>query len=353
MANPFTVAVPSALEALMAGDAGYKGARDIQREQAMQAARMEAQQALSSGGDPRGALARLIGAGDVQGAHVVNQMYQQSPEAVGALERTRQTIQAEFAPKTFDLTTPDGDKITVEKGPDGYRIPKVAGMQPPQNNGTIPADIAALGPTAVKAFKENLAKQRSNIDDKSILDADKAVQAGSIVKRDLTRAIELNKTSYSGPFAKERGYISSQFGGDRGVDTEELTNVVTGQALEKLRAVFGGNPTEGERRILLDVQGAASQAPAVRERIYRRAIAAADARTEFNQRNAEAMRRGTYLQPSPTQTAAPTVPMPGTQPAQAPASQDGPVRISSAQERAALPPGTRYIAPDGQERIKQ
>jgi hypothetical protein len=40
--------------------------------------------------------------------------------------------------------------------------------------------------------------------------------------------------------------------------------------------------------------------------------------------------------------------------AQQPAAQQGgPTRINSPAERAALPPGTRYIAPDGSERIKQ
>lgn len=52
-----------------------------------------------------------------------------------------------------------------------------------------------------------------------------------------------------------------------------------------------------------------------------------------------------------------TIPMPGTQPAapaQAPAAAPtAPVRVSSAQERDALPPGTQYVAPDGSVRTKQ
>jgi hypothetical protein len=74
MANPFTVAVPNIYEALMAGDQGYKGMRGVMTERDQSAARKGAEQALLSGGDTRSALARLIGAGDMQGAQVLGSL---------------------------------------------------------------------------------------------------------------------------------------------------------------------------------------------------------------------------------------------------------------------------------------
>ena len=71
MANPFEVRVPNALEALMAGESGYRGMRDIMSQREQSAARKAAQDAILSGGDTKSALARLIGAGDMQGAQVV------------------------------------------------------------------------------------------------------------------------------------------------------------------------------------------------------------------------------------------------------------------------------------------
>jgi hypothetical protein len=74
MANPFQVEVPSLYEALLAGERGYKGMRDMQSQNAMSQARQEAQSALMGGGDTRSAMARLIGAGDMQGATAISNM---------------------------------------------------------------------------------------------------------------------------------------------------------------------------------------------------------------------------------------------------------------------------------------
>jgi hypothetical protein len=63
MANPFTVAVPNAFEALMAGEKGYTGMRDIMSDRAQSEARKLAQQDFASG-NTQGAIARLLGVGD-------------------------------------------------------------------------------------------------------------------------------------------------------------------------------------------------------------------------------------------------------------------------------------------------
>jgi hypothetical protein len=72
--NQFSVNVPSLYEALLAGEAGYKGVREQQSQRAVQDARRDAQGAMLNGGDTRGAMARLIGAGDMQGATAISNM---------------------------------------------------------------------------------------------------------------------------------------------------------------------------------------------------------------------------------------------------------------------------------------
>lgn len=72
MANPFQVAVPSVLQSLMAYDESYGGAQKDMQRRKIDAARQDAQQAIAGNGDTRGALARLLGAGDYQGAAVLN-----------------------------------------------------------------------------------------------------------------------------------------------------------------------------------------------------------------------------------------------------------------------------------------
>lgn len=74
MANPFDVRVVNPLEALMASEQGYDTSRKYQSQRAQMDARALAQQDLASG-DTRGALARLIGAGDYQGASALSQYH--------------------------------------------------------------------------------------------------------------------------------------------------------------------------------------------------------------------------------------------------------------------------------------
>lgn len=133
---------------------------------------------------------------------------------------------------------------------------------------------------------------------KEIFEADETVQAGEAVLGGLTRALELNNLAYDGPFADQRSAVMAIFGDQGGISTQELKNVVTAQALESLKAVFGGMPTEGERKILLEIQGSVDQPKPVREAIYRRAMAAAERRIATNRAKAHGLRTGQYFDPS-------------------------------------------------------
>ncbi|MGF1948910.1 hypothetical protein ACQUFD_17780, partial [Enterococcus gallinarum] len=66
--------------------------------------------------------------------------------------------------------------------------------------------------------------------------------------------------------------VGAVFGNQASQDTVELDNLVTSNALTQLKSIFGGNPTEGERKIMLDIQGSSAQPDAVRQRIFDRAI---------------------------------------------------------------------------------
>lgn len=158
-------------------------------------------------------------------------------------------------------------------------------------------------------------------DKKAILEADEAVAGAKSTVGQLKNALELSKSAYSGPTASMRGYVTSLWGDKAGVATQQLDNQITAQALESLKSIFGAAPTEGERKILLEIQGSASQAPEVRESIYRRAIAAAERRQTFNEERANQLRGGTFYR---TQPAADAVseprPSSGAPPASAPAA---------------------------------
>lgn len=174
-------------------------------------------------------------------------------------------------------------------------------------------------------------------DKKAILEADETVASTEGAITSLTRAKELSKTAYEGATANERAWVASQFGSDAANDTRELKQVVTEGALQQLKAIFGGMPTEGERKVLLEVQGSAELPQTVRDKIYDRAITLANRRLEFNKQRAAALRGGTFYKPGGS-TAAPN-------------DQMAP-RITNDAEFDALPSGTEFIDPEGNKRVK-
>lgn len=138
-------------------------------------------------------------------------------------------------------------------------------------------------------------------DRKAILEADEGAYAGQNVVRSIDAALALNDQSLSGYGAKTRAEIGSMFGHDASEATLEMDNLVVSRALESLKATFGGMPTEGERKILLEVQGSVNQAPDVREAIFNRAREAAERRIQYNQQRAEGVRSGEMYQPGYSQ----------------------------------------------------
>jgi hypothetical protein len=140
-------------------------------------------------------------------------------------------------------------------------------------------------------------KPLTSTDKKAILEAEDAVNVNRSVIATLDEALKLNKEAYSGPLASQRGYVSSLAGSRAGEATQNLENMVQMQAVGQLKAIFGGMPTEGERQVLLQLQGSVNQAPAVREQIWARAKQLAEARLKLNEARAADVRGGTYYKP--------------------------------------------------------
>jgi hypothetical protein len=134
-------------------------------------------------------------------------------------------------------------------------------------------------------------------DKKAIMEADDGVMAAQSAIASLQRAKSLSAEAYQGPLAAQRGYATSILGDKAGSATVQLNNEVTTNALTQLKSIFGAAPTEGERKILLDIQGSASLAHADRVKIYERAEALAQRRLEFAKKQADGIRGGDYYKP--------------------------------------------------------
>lgn len=174
-----------------------------------------------------------------------------------------------------------------EAPPSGYRYTDVGDLEATPGG---PAD--PNNPLNQKKLLSD--RQLSATEQKELWEADDAVKAGENAIPMIERMVDLNTRAWDGPLADAGTSIGSLFGDANSVDTQELRNLTTAQALEQLKAVFGAMPTEGERKILLEIQGSVGQSRAVRERIYGRALDMAKRRVEMNRAKMESIQTGDY-----------------------------------------------------------
>jgi hypothetical protein len=133
---------------------------------------------------------------------------------------------------------------------------------------------------------------------KELFEAEDIVNASKSVLLNLSKAKELNNKAYSGFGAGARRTIARNIPGvgeSEGVTaTTEIENLVLSNGLDQLKAIFGGAPTEGERKILLDIQGSISMSPNERAKIWDRAMTAAARRMKSSQEKMDKIRKGAY-----------------------------------------------------------
>lgn len=144
-------------------------------------------------------------------------------------------------------------------------------------------------------------------DKKAILEADDKVAKNIEGITQLEESQKNNKDAYQGFGTSVRTWAGNSLwdslipdwlaSPDRAAATTKLDNALTAGALAQLKEIFGGAPTEGERKILIEMQGASDKPTAVREDIIRRASIAAKKRLDMNKREAEQLRGGTYFKP--------------------------------------------------------
>ena len=151
----------------------------------------------------------------------------------------------------------------------------------------------------VKALAgEGKGRNLSPQEQKELFEADDVVSASKSALLTLQRAIELSPLAYEGFGAGARRSVARNIPGvkeSEGVTAStELETLISENALSQLKAIFGGAPTEGERKILLDIQGSLSMTDKERQAIYKRAMAAAARRLKSNQEKMDRIRKGSY-----------------------------------------------------------
>lgn len=204
----------------------------------------------------------------------------------------RQKQPAPTAPPTAQVPSTEGATPVANVAPP--QAP-VAAPQPQQGQPYIVpgsrADVA-LQNQQIKNQQLNIQEQQlklsqqnankpSSIQQKEYNEGVDAIDSGKVAIQSLNEALELSKIAYEGGTAQERATLINRYWPDalttdsaiKGAEaTKLMDNIIQAQALDALKATFGGMPTEGERKILLQIQGSSEEPQNVRDGIWRRAI---------------------------------------------------------------------------------
>lgn len=312
---------------------GILAARDDKRQRVQQEAMLQGRQsAITQAQQPDGtvnwskAVQGLYQAGDIEGAQSAARMAQNEAEQNFKRERAgvedRQWAQSHSldqqrvaqAGNRRDADTPESRAMLaqqngLEPGSPEFQRYVLTGSLPASDRGVTAGDREA------------------------IRDSDDMVQAGESTLTLFDRILGtegkpgLNDQAYSGLGASKRAAVAANLpdwmvpdalaGGTKqqAEATLELDNTVMEQALGQMKQIFGGNPTEGERSVLLDLQGSATKPANVRREILQRGKALVQRRIAYNRDKAGDLRGGEYYKP--TRGAAPQQPSQGA-PSQAP-----------------------------------
>ena len=74
-------------------------------------------------------------------------------------------------------------------------------------------------------------------------------------------------------------------------------NITIELALKQLKSTFGAAPTEGERKILMDLQASVDKSPVQKKQIIAAAMRAVAERVRYRKKQQEAIRTGSYAMP--------------------------------------------------------
>jgi hypothetical protein len=192
------------------------------------------------------------------------------------------TLANRQAPSWQTHTSPNGDMVQIH--------PQTGEVRPLQG---IKGKDTSNPPMTV-------AREKMIYSNEDLIDSSKAAV------KNLNDALVLNPKAYEGAFSNAKALVQSNnpFANEedktKANDTVEYDNLVRNNAVTQLKAIFAGNPTEGERKVLLDLAASADKTAAQREAILKRGIAAAEKRLQLHTERGKGLRSGEFFVPEET-----------------------------------------------------
>ena len=230
-----------------------------------------------------------------------------NPMLAAALQRSMETpAPEEFGTEPFvsaegEYVLP-GKRGTLKKTGINAPVEKTAEMTPYQR------EMVRLRERDI-ALRERMTganRPMSATAQRELFDADENVLATESGINMLDQAIRLSPVAYEGVGASQRAtaatILPDSFEPEGTKETLEFDLLLKQQVLPQLKSIFGSAPTEGERAILLELQGSSSLPRATREAVLKRARQMANQRLQFNKQKAQKLREGSYFTEQPAAT---------------------------------------------------
>lgn len=146
-------------------------------------------------------------------------------------------------------------------------------------------------------LKEEEAKKLTPAEVKLKTDTEDSMAGLDSALQDLTRAYQLNPNTFGNTVIEraQRKLLQETGAKDPKLsNTTEVENLLGNQVLSKLKSTFGAAPTEGERAILMELEGAGSKTPEDRAKIIQRAYKAAKERRAREEKRLKEIKSGLY-----------------------------------------------------------
>lgn len=162
------------------------------------------------------------------------------------------------------------------------------------------ANTAATKTQQVIGTNGQPVRKLNTTEQKRLFELQDQVNADKSVLGTLEQMLGLATNSYSGLAAGGRAKGLSNIGlaTEKADNTVLYDNLATSQALAQLKATFGAAPTEGERKILMDIQASASKTPQQKIAIVRAAVQAVRVRAAYRKDQMEGVKTGRYMMPT-------------------------------------------------------
>lgn len=177
------------------------------------------------------------------------------------------------------------------------------------------ANTAETKAQQVTGANGQTARKLNPTEQKQLFELEDGINADKAVIASLSSMLSLADKTNSGFAAagRARGWSNIGLASEQDNNTVLFDNMATEQALKQLKSTFGAAPTEGERKILMDIQASANKTPAQKKAIINNAMKAAKVRLAHRELLAEGIRTGQYMVPKGNQAQTTTKPAGKTQ----------------------------------------